>query len=489
MRASAAPVVRSFSNEVRRTGDTVSLESVEISRERHETPVDAKVRHHEAPGLTEAVVRKISASKKEPGWMLDIRLKAYRVFLEKEMPAWEKQPDLSPLDLDKISYYVAPDAQQSHTWDEVPEEIKDTFEKLGIPEAERKALGGVGAQFDSEVVYHNLKKEFAEQGVIFEDLDVAVQKYPDLVKEHFSKCINIHDHKFISLHYAVWSGGTFIYVPKGVKVEIPLQAYFRMNTKSMGQFEHTLIIVDEDAELHYIEGCSAPRYEQSSLHAGGVEIFVRKGARARYSSVENWSKNTFNLNTKRAHVDEHGTIEWVGGNLGSGVTMLYPTSVLKGEGAKADHLSIAFAAKGQDQDTGAKVYHLAPKTTSTITAKSISQGGGRTNYRGHLYVKKGAVGAKASVECDALMFDGESRTDTMPYIEIKEEQVEMAHEARVGRISDENIFYLMSRGLSEEQAVEMIVNGFLEPITKELPVEYAVELNKLITLEIEGSLG
>lgn len=467
----------------------MSLDSIEISRERYDKSVDTKVRHQEAPGLTESVVRKISKSKNEPAWMLDIRLQAYNAFLQKKMPAWERQPDLSGLDLNKITYYVAADTKESHTWEEVPKEIKDTFEKLGIPEAEQKALGGVGGQWDSEVVYHNLKKELEEQGVIFENLDVAIKKYPELVKEHFTKCINIHDHTFISLHYAVWSGGTFIYVPKGVKVEIPLQAYFRMNTESMGQFEHTLIIIDEGAELHYIEGCSAPRYETSSLHAGGVEIFVKKGARCRYSSVENWSKNTFNLNTKRAIVEANGTIEWVGGNLGSGVTMLYPTSILKGEGARADHLSIAFAAKGQDQDTGAKVYHLAPKTTSTINAKSISQGGGRTNYRGHLYIKKGAKGAKASVECDALMFDAESSTDTMPYIEIKEEDVEMAHEARVGRISDENIFYLMSRGLSEEAAMEMIVNGFLEPITKELPVEYAVELNKLITLEIEGGLG
>ncbi|MBR9692741.1 Fe-S cluster assembly protein SufB [Candidatus Woesearchaeota archaeon] len=463
--------------------------SINVSRERHEAPVVAKIRHQEAPGLTEDVVRTISASKNEPEWMLKIRLDAYKAYEQKAMPAWEKQPDLSGLDLDKISYYVAPDAQQSRSWDDVPAEIKDTFEKLGIPEAERKALGGVGAQFDSEVVYHNLKEEFSKQGVIFEDLDVAVKKYPDLVKKHFSKCINIHDHKFISLHYAVWSGGTFIYIPKGVKVEIPLQAYFRMNTKSMGQFEHTLIIVDEDAELHYIEGCSAPRYDESSLHAGGVEIFVSKNAKARYSSVENWSKNTYNLNTKRAIVEQNGRIEWVSGNLGSGATMLYPCSILKGEGAHAEHISIAFAAAGQDQDTGAKVYHLAPKTTSTVKAKSISQGGGRTNYRGHLCIKKGAAGSKASVECDALMFDEGSSTDTMPYIDVQEQDVELAHEARVGKISDENIFYLMSRGLSEEEAVEMIVNGFLEPVTKELPIEYAVELNKLITLEIEGLLG
>ncbi|RME31996.1 Fe-S cluster assembly protein SufB [Candidatus Woesearchaeota archaeon] len=461
--------------------------TIEISRERHELPSAIKARYIEQPGLTEEIVRRISVTKNEPEWMLAIRLKAYRAWAKNKPPSWG--PDLSGLNLNAISYFVKPDADQSTSWDDVPEEIKDTFEKLGIPEAERHALGGVGAQFDSEVVYHNLKEAIAKQGVIFEDLDVAVQKYPDLVKNHFSKCIGINDHYFISLHYAVWSGGTFIYVPKGVKVEIPLQAYFRMNTKSMGQFEHTLIIVEEGADLHYIEGCSAPRYEASSLHAGGVEIFVGRNARCRYSSVENWSKNTYNLNTKRAHVAQDGIIEWVGGNLGSGVTMLYPCSVLKGRGARAVHLSIAFAGKGQDQDTGAKVYHLAPHTTSTITAKSISQGGGRTNYRGHLFIKKGARGAKASVECDALMFDAESSTDTEPAIEVKEHDVEVAHEARVGRISDENIFYLMSRGLTAEQAVEMIVNGFMEPITKELPLEYAVELNKLITLEIEGSLG
>ena len=460
---------------------------LELDQERHELPTKTTPRYAERPGLNEMVIRKISTSKNEPQWMLDIRLAAYKAFTEKRMPDWG--PNLSNLNLDKISYYVAPDAKQSRSWDDVPKEIKETFEKLGIPEAERKALGGVGAQFDSEVVYHNLKKEIAEKGVIFEDLDVAVQKYPELVKRYFSKCININDHKFISLHYAVWSGGTFIYIPEGVDVEIPLQAYFRMNARAMGQFEHTLIVVETGARLHYIEGCSAPRYETASLHAGGVEIFVAKGAKCRYSSVENWSKNTYNLNTKRARVEADGVIEWVGGNLGSGVTMLYPCSILLGERARADHISIAFAGRGQDQDTGAKVYHLAPGTRSTVKAKSISQGGGRTNYRGHLFIRKGATGAKSNVTCDALMFDAESKTDTMPAIEVKERDVEVAHEARVGRISDENIFYLRSRGLTEQEAIEMIVNGFLEPVTKELPIEYAVELNKLITLEIEGSLG
>lgn len=465
------------------------MEAIDIDRSKHELPTQTKYRLKEEFGLTEDIVRRISASKNEPKWMLDLRLAAFKAFAEKPMPNWEKQPDLSKLDFNKITYYQAADAKQSRSWDEVPNEIKDTFEKLGIPEAERKALAGVGAQFDSEVVYHNLKKEIAEKGVIFEDLDVALKEHPDLVKKYFSKCININDHKFISLHYAVWSGGTFIYVPKGVKVDIPLQAYFRMNTESAGQFEHTLIVVEEGGEINYIEGCSAPRYETSSLHAGGVEIFVHKGGKARYNSVENWSKNTFNLNTKRAIVEENGMVAWIGGQLGSQATMLYPCSILKGEGARADHISIAFATEGQDQDTGAKIYHLAPNTTSTVKSKSISQRGGRTNYRGHLFIKKGATGSKTSVECDALMFDDISKTDTMPYMEIKEQDVEVAHEARVGKISDENIFYLMSRGLSEEEAVEMIVNGFMEPVTKELPLEYAVELNKLITLEIEGSLG
>lgn len=466
----------------------VNMEIINITRE-HETPTKSAPKYQSLPGINEIVVEKISSSKSEPSWMRDIRFAALKEFQAKPMPAWPGQPDLAKLDLNKIIYFVQANAQQSHSWNDVPDEIKDTFEKLGIPEAERKALGGVGAQFESEVVYHNLKESIAKKGVIFEDLDVAVKKYPELVQKYFSKCINIRDHKFISLHYAVWSGGTFIYVPKGVKVEIPLQAYFRMNTQSMGQFEHTLIIVEEDAELHYIEGCSAPRYVTSSLHAGGVEIFVGKNAKCRYSSVENWSKNTFNLNTKRAHVDAGGAIEWVGGNLGSGATMLYPCSVLKGEGARADHISIAYAGEGQDQDTGAKIYHLAPHTSSTVKAKSISIAGGRTNYRGHIYIKKGAKGSTTAVECDALMFDDVSKTDTMPYIEVLEQDVAVAHEARVGRISDENIFYLMSRGLSEEQAIELIVNGFMEDVTKELPIEYAVELNRLITLEIEGSLG
>ena len=464
------------------------MEVIQIKRT-NEEPTISKPKYQSLPGLSEKLVHTISDDKQEPDWMRDLRLAALKEFQQKPLPEWPKQPDIQPLDLDKITYYVRPGAEKSHSWDDVPEEIKDTFEKLGIPEAERTSLGGVGAQFESENVYHSLKESIQKQGVIFEDLDVALKKYPELVKKYFSKCINIRDHKFISLHYTVWSGGTFIYVPKGVKVEIPLQAYFRMNTESMGQFEHTLIVVEEDAELHYIEGCSAPRYTTSSLHAGGVEIFVKKNGVCRYSSVENWSKNTYNLNTKRAIVEAGGRIEWIGGNLGSCVTMLYPCSVLKGEGAHAEHLGIAYAGEGQDQDAGAKVYHLAPNTTSTIRAKSISAANGRTNYRGHIYIKPGATNSKSSVDCDALLFDDESKTDTMPYIENKEHTADVVHEARVGKISEENIFYLMSRGLSEEEAIELIVNGFMRDITKQLPLEYAMELNKLIALEIESTLG
>ncbi len=438
-------------------------------------------------GLTAAVVRRISAHKNEPAWMLALRLEAYQSWTEKTPPSWG--PDLSALNLATLTYFAPPGTQRSTTWDDVPAEIRQTFTELGIPEAEQRVLGGVGAQYDSETVYHKLKEELARQGVLFDDLDTAVQRYPDLVKKYFARCISIHDHYFISLHYAVWSGGTFIYVPPGVTVTVPLQAYFRMNTPHAGQFEHTLIILDEGAELHYIEGCSAPRYEASSLHAGGVEIFVGKHARCRYSSVENWSKNTYNLNTKRAKVDAHGTIEWVGGNLGSAATMLYPCSVLHGAHARADHLSIAFAGPGQHQDTGAKVYHLAPQTTSTVTAKSIARGGGRTSYRGHLYIRRDLHDVRATISCDSLLLDEESSTDTTPALEVNSPDATVAHEARVGRISDENIFYLMSRGLTEARAIELIVNGFMEPVTKELPLEYAIELNKLIALEIENSIG
>lgn len=439
-------------------------------------------------GLNKDIVRQISEEKEEPQWMLKKRLKALKLFRKMPMPKWG--PDLSKLDLKKIVYYAKPGTEMARDWEDVPAEIKSTFEKLGIPEAERRALAGAGAHFDSESIYHNLKKRWESKGVIFEDTDYALKQYPEIFKKYFmTKCILPNDHKFIALHAAVWSGGSFLYVPKGVKVDIPLQAYFRMNLLQGGQFEHTLIIVEKDSQAHYIEGCSAPQYSASSLHAGCVEVFVAKNARFRYSSVENWSKNMYNLNTKRALVEENATVEWVGGNLGSGVTMLYPCSILKGKGARAEHLGIAFAAKGQNQDTGAKVFHLAPKTTSNIISKSISLDGGITSYRGHLQINKGARHAKASVECDALMLDAESKANTYPSMLIKEDEVDVGHEARVGRISPDQIFYLMSRGLSEEQAKQMIVSGFMEPIIKELPLEYAVEMNRLIQLEMEGSLG
>ncbi len=462
---------------------------MEISRELYDKSDNVKYKFKVPDGLTEEVVKKISEYKKEPEWMLKKRLQSLKIFNDLKMPGWG--PDLSKLNLDKICYFIVPDAtSNSTTWEKVPDNIKKTFERLGIPEAERKALAGAGAQYDSQVVYHNLKEDLKKQGVIFEDFDVAVQKYPELVQKYFmNKCVSPNLHKFAALHGAVFSGGTFIYIPKGIKVDMPLQAYFRMNTESMGQFEHTLIIVDEGAQVHYVEGCSAPKYNSNSIHAGCVEIFVHKGARMRYSSVENWSANTYNLNTKRANVEEDGVIEWVSGNLGSGVTMLYPTSLLLGKRAKADHITIAYAGKNQNQDTGAKVYHLAPETTSTINSKSLSKNGGITAYRGLIRIKKGAKNSKCSVTCDALMFDNLSQSNTYPSIDVQEKDVDLVHEASVGKISEEQLFYLQSRGLSEEQALQMIVSGFIEPLLKELPLEYAVEMNRLIELEMEGSLG
>jgi len=439
-------------------------------------------------GLNEDLITEIINQKGEPEWMQSIRWKGFNLFKETPLPDWG--PSLKALDLNAISYFMRPDANlNSKSWEDVPENIRRTFDRLGIPEAEKKVLAGVGAQYDSEVIYHKLKKEWEDVGVIFEDMDIAVKKYPDIVKSYFMKCIPPNDHKFIMLHSAVWSGGTFIYVPKGVKLKTPLQAYFRMNAKKGGQFEHTLIVADEGSELHYIEGCSAPQYTESSIHAGCVEVYVKKGARVRYSSVENWSKNTFNLNTKRAIVEEDGLMEWVNGNMGSGVTMLYPCSVLVGERAKTDMLGIAFAGEGQNQDTGSKVIHLAKNTTSTIIAKSISKDGGISSYRGFVKVAKGASGVSCSVDCDALLIDEKSISKTFPIMKIEENSVNIAHEARVGNIGEEQIFYLMSRGLSEENAKKMIVLGFIEPIVKALPLEYAVELNRLIEMEMEGSVG
>lgn len=438
------------------------------------------------PGLSETLVREISKQKNEPPWMLDIRLRGLNAFLRTPVPTWG--PDLSKLVFDDIIYYARPDAKNgSEKWEEVPQEIKTTFDRLGIPQAEQKYLAGVGAQYDSDVVYHKIRDDLQKKGVIFEDMDVAVHKYPELVKEYFmTKCIPVTDHKFIMLHSAVWSGGTFIYVPKDVKVDLPLQAYFRMNAKRGGQFEHTLIIVDEGAQLHYVEGCSAPQYNVNSLHAGCVEIFVKKNARMRYSSVENWSRNTYNLNTKRAMVEKDALMEWVSAQTGSGVTMLYPCSMLMGENAKADHISIAVASGKQHQDTGAKVYHLAPRTHSIIRAKSISKDGGINTFRGHVKVNKNAEDCKVSVKCDALQMDPLSVSNTFPFMKILNPLVDVAHEATVGRIDADQLFYLMSRGLNEEQAMQLIVQGFIENVVKELPLEYAVELNRLIAMEMES---
>jgi len=462
---------------------------MEIDRSTYDNYNEEKLIYKAKPGITKEVVEEISKQKNEPEWMLKKRLKAFEIFQKMPLPTWG--PSLKDLDLNEIIFFQRPDAKNNATkWEDVPEDIKKTFDRLGIPEAEKKSLAGVGAQYESDVVYHNLKKEWEDQGVVFLDCDEALKQHEDLVKKYFmTSCVPVTLHKFSALHAAVWSGGTFIYVPPKVQVSMPLQAYFRMNAKKGGQFEHTLIIVDKGAKVEYIEGCSAPQYNVNSLHAGCVEIHVLEGARARYSSIENWSRNTYNLNTKRAIVQKNGVIEWINGNMGSHITMLYPTSVLVGENAKSDFLGVAFAGKGQDQDTGTKVYHLAKNTTSTVRSKSISQGGGITSYRGLISIKKGAKNCKSHVECDALMMDNISKSNTFPYMDVKEKDVDLGHEATVGKISDEQVFYLMSRGLSQEQASQMIVSGFIEPIVKALPLEYAVELNRLIEMEMEGSLG
>ena len=438
-------------------------------------------------GLTEELVRQISVEKEEPEWMLAHRLESLAQFEKMSLPDWG--PDLSSLNLDKITYYAKAMEGQAQNWDDVPSDIKDTFNKLGIPKAEQEVLAGVGAQYESTVIYHSLKEQYQKLGVIFEDLDVALKKYPELVRPHFMKAMPISLHKFAALHGAVWSGGTFLYIPAGVTIDEPLQAYFRMNAKGMGQFEHTLIIVEEGAQAHYIEGCSAPRYGVDSLHAGGVEIYVRKGARFRYSSVESWSKDAYNLNTKRAIVEEKAHMEWVGGNFGSNVTMLYPCSILVGEGASADHLGVAFANEGQTQDTGAKVIHAAKNTSSNIVMKSISKGGGKSIYRGLIEVSPKADNSVVSVQCDALILDEISVSDTIPVMKINNASATIAHEANAGKINAEDMFYLRSRGLKEAEAAAMIVNGFIEPITKELPLEYSVEMNRMVELEMENSIG
>ena len=438
-------------------------------------------------GLTEEIIKEISKQKNDPKWMEDFRLKALQVYEKMELPTWG--PDLSELNMDDIATYVRPKSKMTGNWEEVPDDIKNTFDKLGIPEAEKKSLAGVGAQYDSEVVYHSMKNELLEQGVIYTDMETAVREYPDLVKAHFMKCVPVHDHKFVALHGAVWSGGSFVYVPKGVKVEIPIQSYFRLNSPESGQFEHTLIIVDEEASLHFIEGCSAPKYNKVNLHAGCVELYVKDNAYLRYSTIENWSKNMLNLNTKKAIIGKNAKVDWVSGSFGSKISMLYPMSILNGEGAKTEYTGISFAGKGQNLDTGFKVVHNAPNTSSIVNSKSISKNGGTATYRALVRVNEIAKNSKVSVDCESLMLDDISRSDTIPVNDIRTDEVEFSHEAKIGKISDKSIFYLMTRGLSEEDAKAMIVRGFAEPISKELPIEYAVEMNNLINLELEGSIG
>jgi Fe-S cluster assembly protein SufB len=438
-------------------------------------------------GLDADVVAQISEMKGEPQWMLDFRLKALAHFKQRPMPTWGG--DLSQLDLDNIFYYVKPTEKQEKSWDDVPDDIKRTFDKLGIPEAERKFLAGVGAQYESEMVYHSVLEHLEKQGVIFLSIEDGLRQHPDLFREYFGTVIPIEDNKFAALNSAVWSGGSFVYVPKGVKVDLPLQAYFRLNTANVGQFERTLIIVDEGASVHYVEGCTAPQYTTNSFHSGVIEIIVKKGARSRYSTIQNWSTNVFNLVTQRAKVFENATHEWVDANLGSKLTMKYPSCFLMESGAHGEMLSMAFAGPGQIQDAGTKMVHFAPNTTSKVMSKSISKGGGRASFRGLLKVYKGAKGAKSSVVCDALLLDPKSRSDTYPSIEIDEEDVSIGHEASVSKVGEEQLFYLMSRGLSEEEATTMVVSGFIEPLVKELPMEYAVEMNRLIQLQMEGSIG
>ncbi len=438
-------------------------------------------------GLNPQVVEAISYFKKEPAWMLKFRLDALKIFEQKQLPTWGA--DLSGINFNDIYYYISPSEKKFHTWDEVPNDIKDTYDKIGIPQAERKFLAGVGAQWDSEVIYHNLKTQWENQGVIFTDTDTALQKYPDIFKHYFGTIIPPYDNKLAALNSAVWSGGSFIYVPKGIHVEIPLQAYFRINANNMGQFERTLIIAEEGSYVHYVEGCTSPIYTTDSLHAAVVEIIVKKGARVRYTTIQNWSNNVYNLVTKRMKVEEEGIGEWIDGNLGSKITMKYPSVFLTGKGAKGEVLSLAFAGKGQHQDAGGKAFHLAPYTTSTITSKSVSMGGGRASYRGMIKILNGAKGSKSFVRCDALLLDELSRSDTYPTNIVNEQDITLGHEASVSKVGQEQLFYLMSRGLSEAEATSLIVNGFIEPIVKELPLEYAVELNRLIELSMEGAVG
>ncbi|MBI1377227.1 MAG: Fe-S cluster assembly protein SufB [Frankiales bacterium] len=439
-------------------------------------------------GLSEDVVRDISAKKNEPDWMLQTRLKALRLFQKKPMPSWGS--DLSGIDFDNIKYFVRSTEKQAASWDDLPDDIRNTYDRLGIPEAEKQRLvAGVAAQYESEVVYHKIREDLEEQGVVFLDTDTGLREHEDLFKEYFGSVIPSGDNKFAALNTAVWSGGSFIYVPPGVHVEIPLQAYFRINTENMGQFERTLIIVDEGAYVHYVEGCTAPIYSSDSLHSAVVEIIVRKGARCRYTTIQNWSNNVYNLVTKRAVAQAGATMEWVDGNIGSKVTMKYPAVWMVGEHARGETLSIAFAGEGQHQDAGAKMVHAAPRTSSSIVSKSVARGGGRTSYRGLIQINEDAHGSKSTVKCDALLVDDISRSDTYPYVDVRTDDASMGHEATVSKISADQLFYLMSRGLTEDEAMAMIVRGFVEPIARELPMEYALELNRLIELQMEGAVG
>ena len=439
-------------------------------------------------GLTPEIVEEISDKKNDPQWMREFRLKALEVYHKTDIPNWG--PDISDLNMDNIVTYVKPKTKMSADWEEVPEDIKNTFEKLGIPEAERKSLAGVGAQYDSELVYHNLQEEVAAKGVVYSDIESALHgPYGEMIEKHFMKLVPPTDHKFAALHGAVWSGGSFVYVPKGVNVEIPLQSYFRLNAPGAGQFEHTLIIVDEGAELHFIEGCSAPKYNVANLHAGCVELFVGKNAKLRYSTIENWSKNMYNLNTKRARVEENGIMEWVSGSFGSHISYLYPMTILKGDNARAEFTGVTFAGAGQNLDTGAKMVHIGKDTSSYINTRSISKSGGISTYRSAVVIQNQAKNAKSAVSCQSLMLDDQSRSDTVPAIDVRTNQADVGHEAKIGRISDEAVFYLMSRGIPEEEAKSLIVSGFADSVSKELPLEYAVEMNNLIRLEMVGAIG
>ncbi|TAH69722.1 MAG: Fe-S cluster assembly protein SufB [Anaerolineaceae bacterium] len=443
--------------------------------------------HQVERGLSKEIVTEISRYKDEPSWMLEARLASLETYHRLGLPKWG--PSLHELNMEDIITYVKPNTDMKTSWEDIPEFIKNTFDRLGIPEAEKKALSGVGAQYDSEVVYHSIKEELLRQGVIYTDMGTALIEYEDIIKEHFMKLIPPSDHKFVALHGAVWSGGSFVYVPPNTEVRLPLQSYFRVNAPGAGQFEHTLIIVDKGSKVHFIEGCSAPKYNVLNLHAGCVELYVKEGASLRYSTIENWSRNMLNLNTKRAIVDKNGSIEWVSGTFGSRITMLYPMSILKGEGARSEYVGISFASEGQTLDTGTKVVHLAPNTYSTVNSRSISKKGGKATYRSSIVVTPEARDSKSSVICESLMLDSSCRSDTIPVMDIRNDAVDIGHEAKIGRISEEAIYYIMSRGISEAEARAMIVRGFAEPIAKELPLEYAVEMNRLIDIELEGSIG